>query len=107
MCSECLANGYINTPQINQLYTEAKNEWTEHREILKTEKEDYKGSDLYERCCNERFTPNSITIEGSQKRVSRGIYNELANKPVSHKYSVGWHYEYENKFKDFYERDIQ
>lgn len=107
LCSECLANGYINTPQINQLYTEAKNEWTEHREILKTEKEDYKGSDLYERCCNERFTPNLITIEGSQKRVSRGIYNELANKPVSHKYSVGWHYEYENKFKDFYERDIQ
>lgn len=108
LCADCSADGYINEQDINQIYFDAKNEWKEHRNYLSRQNQEYDGADLYDRCCNEgeNIKPKRLTIHGSQKRVARGIYNTLANKPVSHDYSVGWHYQYEDKFKDFYENNI-
>ncbi len=108
LCTDCSVSGYINELDINQIYYDAKNEWKEHRNYLSRQNKEYDGADLYDRCCNEgeNIKPKRLTIRGSQKRVARGIYNVLANKPVNHDYSVGWHYQYEDKFKDFYENNI-
>ena len=108
LCADCSANGYMNEQDINQIYYDAKNEWKEHKNYLSRQNQEYDGADLYNRCCNEgeNIKPKRLTIRGSTKRVARGIYNTLANKPVNHNYSVGWHYQYENKFKDFYENNI-
>lgn len=108
LCADCSANGYINEQDINQIYYDAKDEWKEHKNYLSRQNKEYDGADLYDRCCNEgnNIKPKRLTIRGSQKRVARGIYNVLANKPVNHDYSVGWHYQYKDKFKDFYENNI-
>lgn len=108
LCTDCTADGYVNEQDINQIYYEAKSEWKEHKNYLRRQNQEYDGADLYYMCCNkgENLKPKRFTINGSQKRVTRGIYNTLANKPVNHNYSVGWHYQYEDKFKDFYENNI-
>ena len=108
LCADCSTDGYINEQDINQIYYDAKTEWEEHRNYLSRQNQEYDGADLYYRCCNEgeNIKPKRLTIRGSQKRVARGIYNTLANKPVNHYCSVGWHYQYEDKFKDFYENNI-
>ena len=96
---------YVATEMLN-FYSLQRNfvfkpDWTEFYYDRKNK--EYDGADLYDRCCNEgeNIKPKRLTIRGSQKRVARGIYNVLANKPVNHDYSVGWHYQYEDKFLRF------
>ncbi|MGN0025269.1 MAG: hypothetical protein ACI351_07575 [Candidatus Avelusimicrobium sp.] len=106
LCIDCLMNGYLSALEIRKIYDEAKAEWIEHKNYLARKNQRYDGAELYERCCREKMRPKSLLIQGSEKRVTRGIYNNMANKHVNDRHSVGWHYKYQEKFKDFYEKDI-
>ena len=106
LCIDCLAKGYLNELDIKKVYDEAKEEWIEHKNYLIRKNKEYDGVDLYDRCCQEKIGPKSLLIQGTEKRVTRGVYNKMANKPVNDSHSVGWHHKYKEKFKDFYEEDI-
>lgn len=106
LCLDCLAYGYLAESDIRQVYDEAKREWQENKTYLATKNQEYDGVELYRKCCEEKIQPKSLLIQGSEKRVARGVYNKMANNPVDDRHSVGWHHKYKEKFKDFYEEDI-
>lgn len=106
LCTDCLSNGYLNELDIRQVYAEAKTEWAENRNCLSIKNKEYNGAELYYECCKETIKPKYLTIQGSAKRVTRGVYNTMANNPIQSPYSIGWHCKYEEIFRNFYENNI-
>jgi hypothetical protein len=97
-----LLKGMSTQDLLDEAYARLKKRWRENKDELcsSSTTEELQGKSLYYRSIKEPLCIDNIEIIGNIDEASRGVHNFLADKPISHNHSIGWHPKYTDKFKN-------